>query len=81
MKKYLPAIIVLSFVALVGTKFTMVNEYCLLSIAQGHGFFGAIRCLKLCDNVYCSLSQGYENFATAPGYFSCIVDSIRLTLF
>ena len=65
MKKYLPAIIVLSFVALVGTKFTMVNEYCLLSIAQGHGFFGAIRCLKLCDNLYCNLSQGYENFATA----------------
>jgi len=81
MKKYLPAISLLSLVTIVGAKFLMAKEYCLLSIAQVHGFYGAVRCLKLCDNLYCSLSQGYENFAASPGYFSYIVDSIRPTLF
>ena len=80
MKKYLPAISLLSFVALVGTKFLMVKEYCLLSIGQDHGFSGAVRCLKLCDNIYCSLSQGYENFAAAPGYFCYLVDPVMPTL-
>lgn len=80
MKKYIPAISVFSFVALVATKFLMAKEYCLLSIAQGHGFLGAVRCLKLCDNIYCSLSQVYENFATAPGYFSYLVDTVMPTL-
>jgi hypothetical protein len=76
MKKYFPAISVLSFIAIVGTKFLMVKKYCLFCLTQGHSFFGAVPCLKMCTNIYCSLAHGYENFVAAPSYFRFIAESV-----
>jgi hypothetical protein len=81
MKKYIPTIITLGFFTIVGAKFLTVKEYCLCCLAQGHAFFGEVRCLKLCDNICCYLSQGYADVVAAPGNISGIFVSVISSLF